>query len=124
MTTSSLPHVYRLAQFLCDAGFKAQAWQNRRVYINAGPQGQKLGRDIKCYIELDEPLAPAPEGEPDAEGYHPLFAGCALKVYTNAEQDPAWIGNRRKQTMHDVAGWLHGVGLIGRPCEDWREVLL
>ena len=41
----------QLTNFLNDNGFKARPWREFRVYLNG------YGKDIKAYIELDEPTA-------------------------------------------------------------------
>lgn len=95
------------------AGLDAKSWKGQRIYLNG------LGRDISAYITLDEP---ASEAEPGS-----LFSGCALKVFSNAEQDRQWLINRAKQVKHGLMERIHGAGITaspGAPCATWQEVIL
>ena len=114
-------HIESLNDFLNDNGFTASIWQNRRVYIN-GFGGRKYDRDIKAYIDIDEPSDEVPEVS-ESSPVHPLLAGCAVKVFSGADQDRQWLINRSKQFKRGVALQLHEVGLLkNAPPEDWREM--
>lgn len=109
-----------LTAFLNRHGLRATAWQNRRVYLNG------YGRDIKAYIDLDDPTA-------DVEGSY-LFAGAALRVFSNANQNSKWLANRAKQIKHSIMLALAEAdeasdgalfGPLGRDvCEKWEDVIL
>ena len=115
-------HIESLNDFLNDNGFESAVWQNRRVYIN-GFGGRKYDRDIKAYIEIDEPAEEIPEVG-DSSPVHPLLAGCAIKVFSNADQDRQWLINRAKQFKRHVAAQLHEVGLLtDAPPNDWRDMI-
>ena len=83
-------HITELRDRLNANGFKAAIWQDRRIYLNG------YGKDIKAYVELDEPLR---ERNPQ-DATDTLYSGCALKVYSNADQDRKWLVNRAKQVKH------------------------
>ena len=115
-------HIESLNNYLNDNGFIASIWQNRRVYIN-GYGGKKYDKDIKAYIDIDEPFEEVPD-ETGSSPVHPLMAGCALKVFSNADQERQWLINRAKQFKRNVAVQLHEVGLVKEaPPEDWREMI-
>ena len=48
-------HIESLNEYLNNHGFTASIWQSRRVYLN-GFNGRRYDRDIKAYIDIDEPL--------------------------------------------------------------------
>lgn len=114
-----------LTNFLNENDFKATAWQDRRIYINSYC-GQPYGKDMKVYIDIDEPLQDAPNGElQDTDQFHPLFAGCALKVFSNATQSKSWLINRAKQVKHAVAEQLHYCGIFREaPGKSWEKIIL
>ncbi|RIK91787.1 MAG: hypothetical protein DCC73_15100 [Proteobacteria bacterium] len=109
-----------LTAFLNDHGLQAAAWQNRRIYLNG------YGRDIKAYIDLDDPTAAA------AGSY--LFFGAALRVFSNADQNGKWRANRAKQIKHSIMLAMAAAdeasdgalfGPLGREvCEKWEDVIL
>ena len=112
--------IEQLTNFLNDNGFKARPWREFRVYLN------NYGKDIKAYIELDEPTAELGDDE-----Y--LFNGCALRVFSNAAQSRAWLINRAKQVKHGIMCELDTVNdksnfaLFGEKvetCENWQDVIL
>jgi len=114
-------HIETLNEYLNTNGFQSSVWQNRRIYLN-GFKGNKYDRDIKAYIEIDEPLDEVPEVS-ESSPVHPLMAGCAVKVFSNADQDRQWLVNRSKQFKRGVAVQLHATGLLkDAPPEDWREM--
>ena len=116
-------HIDTLHEYLNANGFKASIWQDRRIYLN-GFLGSKYDRDIKAYIEIDEPLDEVPDVS-ESSPVHPLMAGCAVKVFSNADQERQWLANRAKQFKRGVAVQLHEVGLLkDAPPEDWREIAL
>ena len=102
---------------LCDAmktaGMKAAKWDNRRIYING------YGRDIKAYVQFDEPWTDADE----CTGPMGLWAGCALKVYSDSDQSRQWLINRAKQVKHEIMLALADAEIIlGDVCITWQEV--
>ena len=103
-----------LTEKLADAGLKAKAWQGRRIYFNG------YGKDIKAYIDLDMPDYPASEC-----GY--LYQGCALKVFTNAENvSRKWAANRVKPIKHELMKAIYAAGVCGdmeAPVENVEEVI-
>ena len=108
--TTHTTHIDALEEALKEAGFKARQWKGFRIYLNG------YGRDIKAYIELDEPDAAAPED---------LYEGCVLKVFSNAAQSTRWRVNRAKQVKHDIALRLNAVGITTGPvCEHWQDIIL
>ena len=114
-------HIESLKEYLNENGFKAAIWKDRRVYLN-GFAGRKYDRDINAYIDIDEPLEEVPEISDD-EPFHPLLAGCALKVFSNAIQERQWLINRSKQFKKHVADQLYSVGLYRQATpEDWRQM--
>ena len=115
-------HIESLNEYLNKHGFSAATWQSRRVYLN-GFNGRKYDRDIKVYIDLDEPLDEVPEVS-ESSPVTTLMTGCAVKVFSNADQDRQWLSNRAKQVKHGVANQLHEIGLLkDAPPEDWRAML-
>ncbi len=104
-----------LTEALNANGFSAKIWKGSRIYLNG------YGKDISAYITLDWPDAPATDGR--------LFDGCALKVFSNADQTGAWKVNRAKQVKHNIMTALYdeGNGITGYfepPCATWQEVIL
>jgi len=95
------------------AEFRASIWRDRRIYING------FGRDIKAYIELDNPA--------DEADTTRLFDGAALRVYSNCDSQPAiWRMNRAKQVKHELMERLHASGItayLGPPCARWQDVV-
>jgi len=115
-------HIEALSAHLNANGFTASTWQDRRVYIN-GFNGKRYDKDIKVYIDIDEPLEPVPD-DTGPSPVHPLLTGCAVKVFSNADQERQWLINRAKQYKRGVAVQLHKVGLLNdAPPEDWREMI-
>ena len=109
-----------LEQTLNDNYIRAATWEKNgkaRIYLNG------YGRDIKAYIELDDPNRDVAPGEP-------LFASCILRVITDIENQPVqWILNRRKQIAHGIAQEMFAAGIFRgvseEPiCENWRDFIL
>jgi|TARA_R100000049_G_C1931506_1_gene75466 hypothetical protein len=108
---------------------KAKVWHGRddvfsRLYINGA------GRDIKAFIEI--PVEDHDGLDVDAGAIDYLYQGCVLKVFSSANQDRKWLGNRAKQVKHgymlalaeidkETSGALFG-SLGADVCEDWRDV--
>ena len=108
-------HTTELCDRLNADGFKAAIWQDRRIYLNG------CGKDIKAYIELDDPLR---KRDPN-DATDTLYSGCTLKVYSNAAQDRAWLVNRAKKVKHALMLRLVENGIVPGPvCPDWRAVIL
>lgn len=110
-----MTQIEALTAALNASGFTAKAWKDQRIYLNG------YGKDISAYITLDTPTDAAVDGR--------LFDGCALKVYSNAEQSGAWLVNRRKQVKHQIMVQLYddGQGVTGyfeAPTDDWQKVIL
>ena len=121
MSDTTPTHIESLDNFLKDHSFRSKIWKNRRIYLS-GFKGGKYDRDIKVYIELDEPLEEVPEVS-ESSPVHPLLTGCAVKVFSDADQGRQWLINRSKQCKRGVAAQLHEVGLLkDAPPEDWREM--
>ncbi len=100
---------------LNEAGIKAGAWRNQRIYLNGH------GKDIKAFITLDMPESDAAE----CTGEMGLFSGCALKVFSEANQDAKWLANRAKQVKHRIMESLVECEIIPGPvCENWQDVIL
>ena len=109
-----------LSTALNQAGFKVNPYPKRerwtRLYLN------NYGRDITAYITFDEPERDATEVKDTSMG---LYSGCALKVFCEADQSPAWIANRRKQIKHEIMLKLVGASIVPGPiCERWQDVIL
>jgi len=111
MTTTQIE---ALAAKLVEAGLNAKVWQGRRIYFNG------YGKDIKAYIDLDTPEYSAAEC-----GY--LYQGCALKVFTNAENvSRKWAVNRVKPIKHALMKAIYAAGVcgpMGAPCENAEDVI-
>lgn len=119
-----MTHIEQLTEALKAEGIDAAAWIKNgrsRIYLNGH------GRDIKAWIEMDDP-----EGD-GSEYVDELYSGCNLKVYSNANQDQKWLTNRSKQIKHSIMLRLHEAAtdgelkspLLASPiCDDWRDVIL
>jgi hypothetical protein len=101
-----------LLKLLTEAGFTANIWRGSRIYLNG------YGRDIKAWIEIDDPDAPFEEDAP--------YAGCNLKVFSDCEQSRKWLINRAKQVKHEIMWELHNTKItsyvMGEPCKNWEDV--
>lgn len=90
--------IQAMFEALISAGFKAKIWKENRIYLNG------FGRDITAYIIFDEPDSKewnTPSG---------LFAGCALKVFTDAGTGK-WALHRRQDVMHEIGTKLFKAGI-------------
>ena len=105
------PQIQVLHAALVKAGFDAKIWKDQRIYFN----GQ--GRDIKAFIQLDEPMEPLDDSVT-------LLSGCALKVFSDCEQDRKWLANRAKQVKHALMVQMFDAGIATQPCERWQDVIL
>lgn len=104
-----------LAAKLTEAGIKASAWRNQRIYLNGH------GKDIKAFITFDDPMTP----EAECTGPMGLFSGCALKVYSDAAQGQQWLVNRAKQVKHGIMESLVEAEIVPGPvCESWQDAIL
>ena len=108
-----------LTDILCRHGVKARAWKARRIYINGH------GRDISAYIELDEPERDVADldnwGGPGVPPDTGCFEGCALRVFSNAQQGQSWLINRAKQVKHDLMGQIATAMIAeGASAEVWE----
>lgn len=94
---------------LCDQGFQAKIWQDRRIYLNG------YGRDIKAWLSFDDATR---------EEYNDIWSGVALHVRSDCVQHPQWLINRAKQVKHQIMQELYGSGITKiEPCDDWRDVI-
>ena len=94
------------------AGLNAKAWKGCRIYFNG------YGKDIKAFIELDQP---------ESTDFEYAYQGCALKVYTNAENvSGKWAINRVKPIKHELMKAIYAAGVCGdmeAPCENVDDVI-
>lgn len=106
-----MTHIEKLEKQLQESGFRAKAWMDRRIYLN------KYGRDIDAFIDMDDPLDECPAGD--------IWYGCALRVFSRADQSRQWLDNRRRQVKHSLMRDLASAGIVASPiCKNWREVIL
>jgi hypothetical protein len=107
--------IQALCAALNDAALDAKIWRGDRIYLNG------YGKDISAYITFDDALTPADE----CVGTMGLFQGCALKVFSNANQDRSWIISRAKQIKHGIMVAMVNASIVPGPvCSDWRDVVL
>tara|TARA_R110000868_G_scaffold111743_4_gene301446 strand:- start:11 stop:373 length:363 start_codon:yes stop_codon:yes gene_type:complete len=117
-------HIETLNNYLNENGIKSAIWQDRRIYINALYAGKKLDKDIKVYIEIDDPAEQVPEVDATS-AVTPLMSGCTVKVFSNANNQSAkWLSNRQKQFKHAIAERLYDIDLLKTaPPEEWEAML-
>ena len=96
----------KLAELLKTKNFTCSAWEKAgrsRVYIN-GYNGKKFDRDATIYIELDDIY--------EFDNDDPLGYGHAIKAYTNANQHPTWVKNRRRELLTGIMLKLRKEGML------------
>jgi len=104
-----------LSASLNAAGIKGSVWREQRIYLSGH------GKDIKAYIIFDDPLRDAA----DCTGPMGLYAGCALRVFSDANQSRKWLVNRAKQVKHNIMAEMVLLGIAPGPiCEDWQDIIL
>jgi len=95
---------------LIKAGLNAAIWRNQRIYING------LGTDITAHFAFDDTQATAGDD---------LLEGATLKVFSNCNQNRAWLLNRAKQVKHNLMVRVFNAGISKvEPPAEWREVIL
>ena len=114
----------QLTAFLTANGMEAKAWKGMHVFLNGIDDLHSLGKDIKAFIELDEPWT---------EDADYLWQGCALRVQCHANEPVRWRRDRAKQVKHGVMLDLARIdkatdgGLFGPlgndVVDDWRKVV-
>ena len=91
-----------------------------RIYLDGH------GRDSRAYLDFGlciEDRASADEDIAEDMTGEGLFRGACLTVFSDCNQTPKWITNRRKQVKHAIMLRLNE--LFDLPvCGDWREVIL
>ena len=105
---NNIEDTQKLAELLETKNFKCSVWEkagHSRVYIN-GYNGKKFDRDATIYIQLDDFYGFDPN--------EPLSYGHAIKAYTNANQHPTWIKNRRRELLTGIMLKLRKEGLINK----------
>ena len=101
-----------LTEALNDRGVKADLWEKHgftRIYLGG------FGKDIKAYIELDEPESAVTDD---------LWCGARLSVRSRAAAPDNWLLNREKQIRHAIMIRLSESQIVDcKVCDDWRDVI-